>query len=610
VRWPTSPDMRRARTSSDRRDGDDSADRVLPLTGVRYSPRVGPIGPERFQLLASAIAGSWVEVASVDPGELSWTDGVTVFIDSAALSNHQLTALAVQSSLLGAGSLEPGIIGVLSRRTLARRYLSIEAHRALGVHEHLLPLSVRSVIDRSVAGRTDSPAESLAIASSDEELEEPPEEFGTIWPKRMRRALDRLGEQGSGAWHVPRREAKTPLRELDDADEGDGPIIDLLSSPVEAGGGLGRLLKRLFSETRSTGAGPPGAESPSRWSRHGTPVARAFAISTTTAAGLGGTAGDVPRGTVYPEWDVHKKRYKLDWCTVLDVDPSPTEHVPYVLPDTHVLRKVLSPLGTDLERQRRQFQGDDIDIDAAVEARVELKAGSAPREAVYIDTLRRRRELAVLVLLDVSGSVRELGATGVPVHEQQRAAAAALTTVLHELGDRVALYGFRSQGRSAVHFVRIKRFDDVLDTSVLERIGGIFPGGYTRLGAAIRHGAAVLERDSGTSRRVLAVISDGFAYDHGYERSYGEADSRRALAETRSRGIGSLCLSIGAVTDADALQRVFGTAALAAIPRVEQLPMVAGPLFRSALHSAELQRTLSQRRVRARERLTIERRTA
>ena len=62
-----------------------------------------------------------------------------------------------------------------------------------------------------------------------------------------------------------------------------------------------------------------------------------------------------------------------------------------------------------LHRRHRQPQGDDIDIDAAVEARVEVLAGSVPDEAVYIDSLRRRRDLSVLLLLDVSGSTAEAG---------------------------------------------------------------------------------------------------------------------------------------------------------------------------------------------------------
>jgi nitric oxide reductase activation protein len=246
-----------------------------------------------------------------------------------------------------------------------------------------------------------------------------------------------------------------------------------------------------------------------------------------------------------------------------------------------------------LDRYRRQAQGDDIDIDAAIEARVEVMAGAAPDEAFYVDSVRRRRDLAVLILLDVSGSAAEPGANGRSVHEQQRAAAAALAVALHEIGDRVALYAYHSRGRSAVHLLPVKHFDDDLDTLVMRRLHGLVPGAYSRLGAAIRHGAAVLEEQGGTSRRLLVVLSDGLAYDHGYEPVYGAADARRALAEARRRGTGCLCLSLGASTDADTLRRVFGSAAHAAISRSDQLCQVIGPLVRSALRSAEVRRRVS-----------------
>jgi nitric oxide reductase activation protein len=241
-------------------------------------------------------------------------------------------------------------------------------------------------------------------------------------------------------------------------------------------------------------------------------------------------------------------------------------------------------------------QGDDVDIDAVVEARVEVMAGSAPDEAVYIEPLRRRRDLAALLLLDISGSAAEPGTTGQTVHEQQRTAAAALTVALHDLGDRVALYAYHSQGRSAVQLVPVKRFDEDFDAVVMRRLHGLVPVAYSRLGAAIRHGAAVLEDRGGTSRRLLVVLSDGLAYDHGYEPVHGAADARRALAEARRRGTGCLCLSIGASTDAETLRRVFGSAAHATIPRTEQLSQVIGPLFRSALRSAEVpQRRMGRR---------------
>ncbi|MFZ0906976.1 MAG: nitric oxide reductase activation protein, partial [Mycobacterium sp.] len=87
--------------------------------------------------------------------------------------------------------------------------------------------------------------------------------------------------------------------------------------------------------------------------------------------------------------------------------------------------------------------------------------------------------------------------------------------------------------------------------------------------------------------------SDGLAYDHGYERAYGAADARRALIEARRRGTGCVCLTIGAGTDVQSLRRVFGSTAHATIARPDQLAGVIGPLFRSALRSAEVRRKVS-----------------
>ena len=307
---------------------------------------------------------------------------------------------------------------------------------------------------------------------------------------------------------------------------------------------------------------------------------------------------------------MYRRRYRHGWCTVTEAQPEARVAATLTLPSIHAYRRPLSRLGTDLERRDRQRQGIDIDIDAVVEARVEAAAGTVPKDAVYTDLVRRRRDLSVLILLDVSGSAGEPSATGGTVHEQQRAAAGVLTQALHELGDRVALYAFRSQGRSAVSVLPLKRFADPFDSRVVQLLSGCAPGGYTRLGAAMRHGAAVLERDAGTTRRLLVVLSDGFAYDHGYEGAYGEADARRALAEARRRGIGCVCVSLGAATDAAALRRVFGTAAHAGVPRVEQLPRIIGTLFRFGLLAAERQRSTFERKVRSRERLATERLSA
>jgi nitric oxide reductase NorD protein len=217
---------------------------------------------------------------------------------------------------------------------------------------------------------------------------------------------------------------------------------------------------------------------------------------------------------------------------------------------------------------------------------------------LYIENQRRRRNLAVLILLDVSASSAEQTPQGGSVHSRQSAAAATLLDSLHTLGDRVALYGFRSKGRASIDLLRVKSFDDPLNGASFDRLASLSPAGFTRLGAAIRHGAQVLETRAGTAYRLLIVLSDGFAYDDGYEGLYGRADARQALSETRRRGVGCLCLSLGTSTADEDLQSVFGTAAYASAQKLEDLGPNLGRLFRGALASADLQRRLSLRDAR------------
>jgi len=544
--------------------------------------------PERLSLLASAISSRALQVAQGGPGEPAWTDGRMVFVDAGISSREQVEAVAVQASLLAAGSLDTDIMRRLTRRAaLARRYLAVEGHRALTAIEHLLPPSVRSLIDADVAARAATPAASLAAALGREPIADPPDSFGTIRARHLLASIARASKSAPTRQSVPREQHDHVLAELAE-DEDDGTAADVFSSPVGGPGAFGRLLGQLLGVVRQLdGGGPPGADAPTHRMR--------ASSNTVLSTGIAGTVEEFAiqgRGTKYPEWDVHRRRYRQDWCTVQEVETRPKDGTPRFGSERYGLRRPLARLGMGLDRCRRQVQGDDIDIDAVVEARVEAMAGSAPDEAVYIERPRRRRDLAVLLLLDISGSAAEPGAAGQTVHEQQRAAAAALAVALYDLGDRVALYAYHSQGRSAVRLVPVKRFDEGLDTLAMRRLHGLVPGAYSRLGAAIRHGASVLEDRGGTSRRLLVVLSDGLAYDHGYEPAYGAADARRALAEARCQGIGCLCLSIGASTDAETLRRVFGSAAHATIPRTEQLSQVIGPLLRSALRSAEVPRRL------------------
>jgi len=550
-----------------------------------------------LELLATAVCGRGLQIVYANPGEPTWTDGKTIFIDATLGERDQLAALMVQASLLSAGSLPREILDKIKRDSvLARRYLFIEVQRALVVNEPVLPALMRPFIDRTVASRSSSPAASLSIALSSERISDPPFIFGTIYARRM------LATNASASTsttheqvHAPRQNKKSTLADIDDMDEDNdsSTAVDMFS--VAGGSGpIGRWLQKFLSAVRrgsGSGSGSPGTDTPTYRSRNSSSRS-SKSVSTATMSTVEEILNPTD-GMKYPEWDMHQRIYKSDWCTVREAELPRKEISESAMPDSNSLRRPLARIGLGLDRCHRQRQGDDIDIDAVIEARIEVLAGSTPDEAVYVDRLRRRRDLSVLILLDISGSAGEPAADGHTVHEQQVAAATALTSALHNLGDRVALYAYNSQGRTAVQLFPVKRFNDHFNPFAMQRLHSLEPGAYSRLGAAIRHGAAVLEEQGGTSRRLLVVLSDGLAYDHGYERDYGAADARRALAEARRRGTGSLCLTIGASTDAESLQRVFGTASHATISKHAELSEIIGALFRLGLRSAEVRRRIT-----------------
>ena len=544
---------------------------------------------EHLRLLASAIAGQPLEVLRSESPERAWTDGRTIHLPAGMGPGDELRAVTVQAALVGAGSLAPEAMRRLVRRPArARRYLASEGCRALSECEDLLPPAARGLVGPVRA--------------------DPPPAFGTLHPRRVLAAAQERTPADAAVAGVDDVSA-TRASLLNDDDDGVGPGEDLgqlFSNQAGSGGPLGRLLARLLAPARGrTGDGPVGAGTPSRSTARRPGAGRATTVLLRPRTGDGDAAGAEATGTWYPEWDVRRGWYRDAWCRVAEHDAPLDDRAPALRFDSTALRRPLARLGAGLEPTRRQRDGEDVDVDAAVEAWVDAVAGANPDDGVYLAKLRRRRDLAVLVLLDTSGSAGEPGTGGVRVHDHQQRAASALVAALHDLGDRVALYGFNSRGRTAVQLLRVKAFDDHLDAGPARRLAGLTPAAYTRLGAAIRHGTAILDARAGTPHRLLVVLSDGLAYDHGYEGSHGEADACRALIEARRRGVGCVCLSVGANGEPAALRRVFGTAAHASVPRPDRLPSVIGPLFRAALRSAEAQQRVHQRRHRARQRAFV-----
>ncbi len=563
--------------------------------GRQRLPSPGAAGfIEHFELLASAASGTALRVARGRFGDPPWTDGRIVYVDDTMSESEQVAAILVQASLVAAGSLEPDVLRSLTRRgSLAERYLAVEAHRALVTNSAFLPPMMHPLVDRAVATRASSAAQSLSLARSGEHVAPLPRLFGTLKPKAVIAAAAGASE---GEQHHAPKQRHQALEDLDDDDfdDGDaGAAVDMFSAGG-ASGILGGLLRRLLKSARrrEPGGGTPGTDAATRLSRG---LAQRPVHGVLSQATISATDGESPRdgGTKYPEWDATRKVYRRDWCTVNEIEPPVRDVGETALPDTARLRHSLGRLALGLDQRRRRSHGDDIDFDAAIESHVQAKASSTPDENVYIDSARRRRDLSVMVLLDISGSAAEPDGFGTSVHDRQCTAATAITSTLHDLGDRTGLYAYNSQGRSSVQLVPVKRFNDRFDAETLRRVHSLTPGAYSRLGAAIRHGAAVLESQGGTSRRLLIVLSDGLAYDHGYDKHYGAADARRALTEARNRGIGALCLTFGTNTDEDSLAKVFGTAAHATVFNHAQLAPVVSALVYSALRSADVRRRVA-----------------
>ena len=555
----------------------------------------GATDPARYGLIASALAGRVVEVVAGRPGDGVWTDGHTITVDPETSPTSIVEAVVVQASMIGAGSLSgEAMRAVLRKEKVRSRYLALEGVRAVAGLGYLLPRSLSHMASAEIGDLTGSPEHSLAQARSRQPIPEPGFALGVLRPRevlavlRREESAARAGGVGAGA----KCDADDAPGSADMVSHNDSPPTPelLFDGPAATTGG--RLLRRLLrGSARSTGDGPLGGRT---GTGRGTPGDGARTVTGAPDTAGPGAPSPGNRKFRYPEWDSRLGCYRPQWCTVHELD-TPAVHGNTASPPGDLgLRRPLARLGSGADTRHRQRHGD-IDLDAVVESRVQVLASADPGDALYLATVHDRRDLSALILLDISGSAAEPGVGRIPIHDHQRTAVAALASTMIRLGDRVAVYTYSSHGRHNVRMNACKTFDERGDLPMLARLRELTPSGYSRLGAAIRHGAAIIDSHAGTSRRLLIVVSDGLAFDHGYELGYGAQDVRRALAEVRAQGTGCLCLTVGATTGSGDLRAVFGTAAHAAVPRPDLLAPVITRLFRSALKSAEYQKGSSAR---------------
>lgn len=551
-----------------------------------------PNNPDRFRFLATYIAGRSVGVTEAPAGQPAHTNGQFIFLSPGGSVEQQRRETAVQAALLGAGSLDRRLVkGLRARSTLARRYLALEGRRVLAELGQHIPLD--AMLEPDERPSTATADESLAVAKSRIEVADPPEWFGVIKPSRLMGAPVGRGGKATDKDLQLKFDPLEMAESEDDEDEDDdggksaeSKILKLFESPLLNNKSMSDYFRKMFGGSRSPGDGAAGVEMTVRSIRRVqeiAPNARPAPTRIQFTDDRPGAAIGVG-GALYPEWDVFNNRYKPDWCRVIDFPLTVAADVADAgVAHDDVLRRRLARVGLGPKVLRGRADGDDLDIEALIGLFVDLQSGFSPPEHVYLERRKLARNLGVLILIDASGSAVDADSDGLAVHDHQRRAAATLTVTLEELGDRVAVYAFRSQGRHAVQLPVIKTFDQCFGAVGRARLNQLEPSGYTRLGAGIRGAGDKLKAEAGTPNRLLVVLSDGFPYDEGYEGRYAEADAYKALEELRLEGVACLCLSIGARTNADALERVFGSAGYASAATLAELSPRMDELFLSSL---------------------------
>ena len=224
-----------------------------------------------------------------------------------------------------------------------------------------------------------------------------------------------------------------------------------------------------------------------------------------------------------------------------------------------------------LKRLGQWVDGDEFDTRKLIDLAVDRRTGEVPSERIYTKRVKDRREVAALLLVDISRSTaNNVPGAGAAVLDVEKEAIVILCEALRALGDGFAVAGFSGSGRLGVDYFRIKGFEEPLSDEVKGRIGAVQPQHNTRMGAAIRHAGRELE-ETPARVRLLMVLSDGFPNDADYRHQYAVADTRKAVSELSARHIRFHALTVNLPAD-PRLDELYGKARHHVISEVAELP--------------------------------------
>lgn len=290
----------------------------------------------------------------------------------------------------------------------------------------------------------------------------------------------------------------------------------------------------------------------------------------------------------YQEWDYQVQLYRPDWTTVYErratkgdpeeVDRILTEHKPVA----HRIRQIidmLTPAG--VSRVRNMEDGDEIDLNAAVDAMVAIRMGEQPNPRITMRNVINSRDLAVTVLLDLSESTNDMvNGADKTVLDLTREAAALVSTAISGIGDPFAVHGFASDGRHDVHYYRFKDFNQRFDDEAKARLHGMKGGLSTRMGAAMRHAGADLLKQR-QHRKLILLVTDGAPADiDERDPQHLRHDTRKAVEDLYGQGVFTYCLTLDRNADSY-VKRIFGANNYTIVDHVDRLPEKLPALFAS-----------------------------
>ena len=282
---------------------------------------------------------------------------------------------------------------------------------------------------------------------------------------------------------------------------------------------------------------------------------------------------------LYNEWDHATQKYRKNWCklNVKTIEGINNNFINETLSKHRGLLKNLNrtfeALRQDEKRLRKQNNGDDIDIDAFIDAYIDLKQGNEVDEKLFTKLNKVDRNVAVMFMIDMSGS------TSGWVNKMEKESLVLLCESLEILGDTYSIYGFSGKTRNNCEVFKIKDFDEKYDKSVKDRISNIEAMDYTRMGASIRHSTMLLSQVEAKTK-LLITLSDGKPDDvDGYRGTYGIEDTKKALMEARFLGIHTYCITIDDEA-MDYLPYMYGKTNFAVINQVDKLPVKVSDIYR------------------------------